>query len=484
MGDRKQVMDMRSNTDGISNAESNEQQRKWTDNLWDKKAKDSLANYDPSRAHLNFEVTKGGKVQPIDTSKSIQQKMDENLSARGIKNPNARKDVKRKQRILAQMIFGGSRDRMLEIAFGDQEVDFTKGADNSHLTRSKDIEKWAVEVYNFVAKRFGEDNIVSFYVHLDETNPHCHCTVIPVDEEKKKISWTSVFGKNPAEESASLRERHDALYEEVNKHWGLERGSNMAETGAKHRSTEEYKRDLVREVQSLENTKEGLERQIHRMEIKVKSLSTMIANLQERKEKVNEEIELIARQFGQEGQDNEQLAKRMQELRKELEGINQKIAERQRTVEETNSQIALAKQQLTSLQSEHRRAEENWGDDIDKEAAYLKANMNATYQKMLMKTIEPLKPTLSERQKEILQESGFVELTENSKDVINCALLLALRYVKAATDYAVSHGGGGGGNLSGWGRDKDDDDERWWMKCIAQSAAMMKPSARKIKRGR
>ena len=68
MGERKQVMDMRSNTDGISNAESNEQQRKWTNNLWDKKAKDSLANYDPSRAHLNFEVTKGGKVQPKNPS--------------------------------------------------------------------------------------------------------------------------------------------------------------------------------------------------------------------------------------------------------------------------------------------------------------------------------------------------------------------------------------------------------------------------------
>ena len=35
---------MRSNTDGISNSESNEQQRKWSENLWDKKAKDSLAN--------------------------------------------------------------------------------------------------------------------------------------------------------------------------------------------------------------------------------------------------------------------------------------------------------------------------------------------------------------------------------------------------------------------------------------------------------
>ena len=484
MAERKQVIDMRSNTDGISNAESNEQQRKWSDNLWDKKAKDSLANYDPSRAHLNFEVTKGGKVQPIDTSKTIQQKLDEILLARGIKNPNARENVRRKQRILAQMIFGGSRERMLEIAFGDHRPDFTKGADNSHLTRSKDIEKWAVEVYNFAAKRFGEENIVSFYVHLDETNPHCHCTVIPVDEEKKRISWKHVFGQNPSEESATFTSLHNELFKEVSSHWGLERGSNMAETGAKHRSTEEYKRDLVREVQSLEYTREGLEKQIHRMEIKLKSLSTMIANLQERKENINAEIELIARQFGEEGHDNEQLAKRMAELRRELNGIDQKLEERQRMLDDTNVELAQTKEMLRELKIEHQRANENYGDDIDKEAAYLKASMNITFHKMLMKTIEPLRPTLSESQREILQDSGFDELTENSQDVINCALLLALRYVTAATQYAESHGGGGGGNLSGWGRDKDDDDERWWMKCIAQSAAMMKPSGRKIKRGR
>ena len=475
---------MRSNTDGISTPESNEQQRKWSDNLWDKKAQDSLANYDPSRAHLNFEVTRGGKVQPIDTSKSIQQKMEDILLARGIKNPNARKNVRRKQRILAQMIFGGSRDRMLEIAFGDQKPDFTKGADNSHLTRSKDIEKWAVDVYNFVAKRFGEQNIVSFYVHLDETNPHCHCTVIPVDEEKKRISWKHVFGQTPAEESSTFTSLHNELFKEVGSHWGMERGSNMAETGAKHRSTEEYKRDLVREVQSLENTKEGLEKQIHRMEIKLKSISTMIANLQERKEKINEEIELIARQFGEEGQDNEQLANRMAELRKELLSIDQKLAQRQQMLNDTNNDIARAKEKLEKVIIRHQQAQENYGDDIDREADYLKANMNITYNKMLMKTIEPLQPTLSDRQREILQDSGFIELTENSQDVINCALLLALRYVQAATEYAESHGGGGSGNLSGWGRDKDDDDERWWMKCIAQSAAMMKPSARKIKRGR
>ena len=188
------------------------------------------------------------------------------------------------------MIFGGSRERMLEIAFGDQNLNTNKGADNSHLQRSKDIEDWAVDTYNFVAKRFGEDNIVSFYVHLDETNPHIHCTLLPIQQNGDRISWKHVFGESLAEERNTLTRLHNELYEEVGSKWELERGSNKAETGAKHRSTEEYKRDLVNEVQYLEKTREGLLKQIHRLEIKLKGLSTMIANLQSRKETIAEQI--------------------------------------------------------------------------------------------------------------------------------------------------------------------------------------------------
>ena len=56
---------------------------------------------------------------------------------------------------------------MNELAFGNQTLSLDKGADNSHLTRNNDIEEWAKDVYAFVAHRFGEENIVSFYVHLD-----------------------------------------------------------------------------------------------------------------------------------------------------------------------------------------------------------------------------------------------------------------------------------------------------------------------------
>ena len=58
MAGQKQVMDLRPNSEGITTLESNEQQRNWTEQHSQKKVNDPLANYDPSRYHLNFEVVK------------------------------------------------------------------------------------------------------------------------------------------------------------------------------------------------------------------------------------------------------------------------------------------------------------------------------------------------------------------------------------------------------------------------------------------
>ena len=107
----------------------------------------------------------------------------------------------------------------------------------------------------------------------------------------------------------------------------------------------------------------------------------------------------------------------------------------------------------------------------------------STYNKMVAKSIEPLLPTLSDEQREIIENTGYVNLTENSENIINCALLLALEYIHEATNYAESCGGGGS-TSSSWGRDKDDDDERWWMRCITQSVTMICNSSRKPKRKR
>lgn len=484
MAGRKQVVDMRSETNGISRNESCEQQRNWTQDHWQKKASDSLANYDPTRAHLNFEVVCGGIVQPIDTSKTIAEKMAENLTARGIKDPNARPNARMKQRTIAKFIFGGNRERMHELAFGAQQVNLQKGADNSHITRSKDIERWAQDVYRFMARRYGEENIISFYVHLDEKNPHAHCTLVPVDKEKNRISWVSVFGKNRFEEGANMTKLHNAFEAEVGRKYGLERGSNMEETKAKHRSTEEYKRDLVNEVTDLETTREGLQKQIHRAEIKLKGISTMIANLHARRDDIQEEIDQIAQQFGQEGTDNSQLAERMAQLRQELKDVDEKLVLRNKQLDEANTTLTAARAKLAELQQERTSLQSFIKQENDIKTTIQQRDLFATCNSMVTSSIEPLMPTLTDSQKEILEESGYNALTENSYHVLTCALLLANNFIHEATNYAESHGGGGSSPGSGWGRDKDDDDELWWRRCISTSAALMRPAGRKVKRSR
>ena len=74
---------------------------------------------------------------------------------------------------------------MRQLAFGNQEVNFKRGSDNSQVTRCPGIEKWAQDMYHFMADKYGEDNIAAFVVHLDETLPHIHCTLLPITEKNK-----------------------------------------------------------------------------------------------------------------------------------------------------------------------------------------------------------------------------------------------------------------------------------------------------------
>ena len=69
-------------------------------------------------------------------------------------------------------------------------------------------------------------------------------------------------------------------------------------------------------------------------------------------------------------------------------------------------------------------------------------------------------------------------------DVQKTAILLFAEYIDAATTIAAQSGGGGGGATSGWGRDKDEDNDHWWRRCIAVSAAMMRPAKYRLRRGR
>ena len=159
---QKQVLDMRPGK-GFSAAQSNEHTRNWTEKGWQQATR--TGNYDRTRERLNFEIL-NGTVTSVDKQKTIPKRIREILSARGIKDPNEGL-MEPKYRTVANFIFGGSRERMHELAFGNQPVNLTHDADNSHITRKSEIEQWALDVYEFVAGKWGRENIAAFIVHLD-----------------------------------------------------------------------------------------------------------------------------------------------------------------------------------------------------------------------------------------------------------------------------------------------------------------------------
>ena len=342
MANAKQVLDVQVSK-GITAAQGNEHLRNRSEEA--EKYAMSKGNYDPTgilerlrdrstRKHLNFEIVPGGKVRPIDTSRNIPERIADILGRRGIKDPNEGL-VEPKYRTVVNIIFGGSRKRMHELAFGTQKVDFEKGADNTRIKRKSDIERWAKDVYAFVCGRYGEQNIAAFIVHLDELNPHVHCTLLPIKDGR--FAYKEIFaGKDKFEYSARMKQLHTDFFAEVNTKWGMERGRSVAETGARHRTTEEYRRMLSEECTTIEQqigrhqeVLSALHSDIRLAERRVKGLTSMVENLKREKSEKEAQLSALENDMDTRKGDALTLSAEKEKLEKELTAIQGKLADKQ-----------------------------------------------------------------------------------------------------------------------------------------------------------
>ena len=471
---------------GIANLLSDEQQRRWEDKKWANKMGDPTSTYDRTRAHLNFEVVKGGKIQAIDTSKTIMEKYQENLEARGIKDPNKGKD-RPTRRILASMILSGSTARMQQLAFGNQQIDFSKGADNSHLTRNKEIEDWARDTYNFIGKRYGHQNIVSFYVHLDESWVHAHCTLVPVNEKTNSVSYDAAFEGQGKQGKEHLIKLHTAYAQEVGSKWGLERGEPVAETKAEHISSPEYKKKLVQDIISMEGKKKSLEEEIRDCERKIKSFTTMLNNLQLQKENIETEIGLLKKQFGDGEITNEELAQKLEKLNRKMENIDEKIALREKQLEETKKELEECKEKVEDAK-EHLELTENKqrilraeNEELAKELSFkYKAFVSLGLEQELLLGIEKVMPSFNDEQKETFENTFIGQNLFNLPQITTCAMYLMAGYVDIALSMGGVSSGGGGGNNQGWRKKDDEDEAHWARRCMHGAAKILNTSKRNI----
>lgn len=479
MANAKQVMDFRPSK-GITTAQSNEHQRRWTEKGWEHAV--SVGNYDPTREHLNFEI-KGGKVCPIDKARSIPQRMADNLAARGIKDPNAGLDEPR-FRTVVNFIFGGSRERMQEIAFGDQIVNLDRGADNSHIERCKDIEEWAKDVYSFVCGKYGEENIAAFIVHLDELNPHVHCTLLPIQDGK--FAYKQIFaGKDKYEFSARMKQLHSD-FAEVNRRWGMSRGASVSETGAKHRTTEEYRRHLSAESTGIEEqivqhkkALSDLKVEISLAERRVKGLTSMVDNLRKAKAEKEHQLSALERSLQSHQEDAASIVAEKERLEKELASIREKLADKQEKLQMAGRQLDTLKGDMDAISE---RTEELRGEAY-KYSREIHSNVDVLLKDVMLETlvgehsarVAEMKPS----EQVAFDGSLLQSLTEQGSEVMHCATLLFLGMVNDATTFAETHGGGGSKSDLKWGRDEDEDNRAWARRCMMMASRMMRPASGK-----
>ena len=266
--DIKQAMHVEAGK-SFGTAEANENERHWNDDKIDRKNQDPTNHYDKTRMKLNFEIGPDGKVHPLGyQEKSLEVRLQERLTELGWKP--FKPDSKIQPNCCAKFIFGGNHDRTLEMAFGTQTVNLEKGADNSHLQRCPEIEQWAKDVYDWCAKRYGQENIIGFQVHLDESSPHIHALIVPVGQRAKSgrecVMWSAKFGKSRYEYGHILREMHTSLYEEVGSKYGLERGDSIEGRNVNHLSKRDYIRKLAKDAKQAEKAVKGLQTMIRKLE--------------------------------------------------------------------------------------------------------------------------------------------------------------------------------------------------------------------------
>lgn len=491
MSGAKNVIDMRPSK-GFSPSQGNEHLRRLDDC---ERAQKARWNYDPSREHLNFEVGKGGVVTEVNKFKTINQRIQEYLDSRGIVNPNKKyidQGLDPKYRTVANFILGGNREVMRNLAFGNQEVDWEHGADNSDLKRMPEIEAWAKDAYVFMCKKFGEQNIAAFVVHLDEANPHVHCTVLPLTE-KNRFSFKKIFtkGVNTREALVEYMESlHTEYAEEVGLKYGMERGDSIKETGAVHRTTEEYRRKLWKDAQEKEeevreNIKTieqqnstitnqrgiiaSLSREIKHSAARLKALATMIKNLETHKADLEQEIKKLNRDLAAGKISKEEADRKLSQINAEIKKTEEKIIDK-----------AEGKYQV--IKAKYKEIAPKVNLKISHEFGSLGFHMAALDMKSRLSKYGELRNSLSPSQRDFLDrtvgeifDGSLIEnVAENSANLCSVEASLYLGYLNAATRIAQSCGGGGGPG-TGWGKRDDENDMDFRRRCFGMAMKMMKP---------
>lgn len=214
-------------------------------------------NADRTRTHLNREL-----IQFPENIKSRTQAITHRLGMAGIKRKIGTNQVR-----AIRVLLTGTNEDMKRIEADGRLPD------------------WCEDNLQWLRETYGEKNLVSAVLHMDEKTPHIHATIIPiVTGERRKAKQQQQEGKkkyrkkNPqsvrlcADDVMArdkLKHYQDTYAEAMNK-YGLQRG--LDGSIAKHISTSEYYKDMINQQESIQENIEALLQQKEKAQLQLKQV--------------------------------------------------------------------------------------------------------------------------------------------------------------------------------------------------------------------
>lgn len=287
----------------FSSQVGNEAERRgWDEKRYQLKNADIDKNnhYNYSRKRLNFEIVKGGKIVPLGSqSVPLHERLQHRLDELGFK---PYMDAKRPDQVSRNspnctvgIIFSGDHDVLNRLAFGEQKLNTSDpNADHSKVVLQKGIYDWALDTYRFACEKWGEENVIGFDVHCDETSIHAHVQTVPVEQVRKRgrigskyihkdnpekvlstkewralpkeerdnytkseaakgvverVSYAKMWGERAKDKSQYLSQLHTDYYNKVGHKYGLARGFSYDELSEEEKRGRKHKNKVVLEAE-------------------------------------------------------------------------------------------------------------------------------------------------------------------------------------------------------------------------------------------
>ncbi|NMB14926.1 MAG: hypothetical protein GX985_06720 [Gallicola sp.] len=184
-------------------------------------------NVDPERTHLNREL-----IEFPEGVTNRTQAIQHRIETAGIK----RKITKDQVRVIRVNLSGTHEDMKRIVAEGR-------------------IDEWCKDNVDYLKKQFGEKNVVSAVLHMDEKTPHIHASIVPIVIGKRRKAKEASRKNNVARLCAddimtrSKMEGYQDSYALAMAKYGLQRG--IRGSGARHVTTAEYYRDIFEQAASV-----------------------------------------------------------------------------------------------------------------------------------------------------------------------------------------------------------------------------------------